>query len=330
MPRGPREPNSCNWCWTLNNYTEDDLKRIDTFATTKPGVYVIYGKEKGAEGTPHLQGYTHLPQPRSMSYIKAFVPRAHIEKAKGKPEQNITYCSKDGDVTTYGAEPMSQQKKNQQKAARFIELAKLGHFHLIEQEMPSKYAQQYRTMHQIHTDHMQKPADLEDVCGLWLYGESGTGKTHSARKDYGTYFSKPCNKWWDGYQDEDCVIIEDMDPNHSKLAYHLKLWTDKWSFTAEVKGGTRSLRPKRVIITSQHTIEDVFLQEGQAAVDAIKRRCKVINFNLPRTIPTTPMDEPMEPYSPIELPDPFGGADELHDYERALLCSTAPNVFIEN
>ncbi len=273
----PPPQQSRNWCFTLNNYTTEEMKKIDDFSMANTTAYIIYGKEIGENGTPHLQGFFHLPKSRAASYIKRIVPRAHIEKAKGTPIENITYCSKEGDVTTYGVEPRTQQQVNKEKAKRFIELAKVGDFKTIEEEMPAKYVQQYRTMHTIATDNMVKPDDLEGPCGVWIYGETGCGKTTEARTKYGTYFSKPCNKWWDGYQNEDCVIIEDMDPNHSKLAHHLKLWTDKWSFTAEVKGGTRSLRPKKVIITSQHSIHEVFKDDDQA-IAALERRCEVIHM----------------------------------------------------
>ncbi len=274
----PRPIESRNWCWTLNNFTEEDIKKIDEWHTLHPDTYIIYGMETGEQGTKHLQGYTHLPKSRAASAIKRLVPRAHIEKCKGTPAENIAYCSKDGEAVVYGVEPITQQQANKNKAKRFVELSKKGDFKTIEEEMPAKYASMYRTMQQIATDNMVKPPDLEEPCGVWIYGETGCGKTTAARTEYGTYFSKPCNKWWDGYQGEDCVVIEDMDPNHSKLAYHLKLWTDKWSFTAEVKGGTRSLRPKKIIITSQHSIQDVFHEEGEEAVAAMERRCKVIHM----------------------------------------------------
>ncbi len=274
-----------NWCFTLNNYTEAEEKKIDDFHQAHPDVYIIYGKEVGdgtphvPDGTPHLQGYIHLPSPRALTYIKRICSvRAHCEKCKGTPAQNIAYCSKGGDITVYGVEPVTQQAKNKAKQAKLLQLAKEGKIEEIQQDFPGQYLSQYRNINQIMTDNMVKPPDLEGPCGLWIYGETGCGKTTAARTEYGTYFSKPCNKWWDGYQGEDCVIIEDMDPNHSKLAYHLKLWTDKWSFTAEVKGGTRSLRPKKVIITSQHSIQDVFHSEGEEAVAAMERRCEVIRM----------------------------------------------------
>lgn len=277
-PRTSR-PKGRNWAFTLNNFEESHLEVIDKWHQLHSACYIIYGKETGDSGTPHLQGYFHLLAPAALSAMKKILPTAHWEICKGTPAENIAYCSKEDDhPMVYGAEPKTQQQANKDKATRFIELAKKGDYKTIEEEMPAKYLQQYKTMQQIATDNMVKPADLEETCGVWLYGESGCGKTTAARTEYGTYFSKPCNKWWDGYQDEDCVVIEDMDPDHNKLAYHLKLWTDKWSFTAEVKGGTRSLRPKKVIITSQYSIEEVFHDSIQTQ-DALNRRCKVIHMH---------------------------------------------------
>lgn len=295
----PRREKSRNWCFTLNNYAAMELDKIEDYHKGHPETYIIYGKETGDEGTPHLQGYIHLITPQAMSYIKKIVPRAHIEKCKGSPAENIAYCQKDKDFTEFGAKPMTQQEKNKKKQAQLLEYAKAGDISKIQEEFPGQYLQQYRNIHQIATDNMVKPPDLEAPCGVWITGQTGCGKTTKARTEYGTYYSKPCNKWWDGYQNEDCVIIEDMAPNHSKLSYHLKLWADKWSFLGEIKGGTRQLRPKRVIVTSQYSIFEVFKEEGAKEVEAIERRFEVIDMDLPETEPE--------------------GTPELHDYEEAQL-----------
>jgi len=281
---------SRNWCFTLNNYSVNDQKLIDDYAMAHLDVYIIYGEEEGESGTPHLQGYVHFPNPQAMSHLKKFIIHGHFSICKGTPQQNIDYCKKDGKVTTYGDPPLTQQEANKAKAKRFIELAKVGDFATIQEENPSRYVSSYRTMQQIATDHMIKPADLEATCGIWIYGESGTGKTTAARTEYGDYYSKCANKWWDGYQGEDTVIIEDLDPNHKCLGHHLKLWTDKWSFPAEVKGGMRCLRPKRVIITSQYSIAELFAGEP-ATIAALTRRCKVIHMHpsllhIPANIPS--------------------------------------------
>lgn len=278
MPAPTPRPKSRNWAFTLNNWSSEHLNTIDKWHSMHLTSYLIYGKEVGEEGTPHLQGYINLKQPSALSAMKKILSTAHWEICKGTPADNIAYCTKeDPEPTVYGVEPKTQQQANKDKATRFIELSKVGDFKTIEAEMPSKYIQMYKTMQQIATDNMVRPDDLDRPCGIWIYGETGCGKTTSARTEYGTYFSKTCNRWWDGYQGEDCVIIDDMDPNHNKLAYHLKLWTDKWSFTAEVKGGTRSLRPPIVIITSQYTIAQCF-PDSPETVSALTRRCKVVHM----------------------------------------------------
>lgn len=268
---------SRNWCFTLNNYSEDDFKKIDEFHKANPAFYVIYGKEKGENETPHLQGYVHYLTPQAASRLKKVLPRSHIEKCKGDPASNITYCKKEGDWTEYGIPPVTQQESNKEKQRRFIALAKAGDFATIEEEMPGKFISQYRTMKLLQKDYMHKPADLEKPCGIWIYGESGVGKTHYARTKYGEYYTKSANKWWDGYQGEETVVLEDLDPNHKCLGHHLKLWLDKWSFPAEEKGGMRCLRPTRVVVTSQYSIEQVF--EDKETIDAIKRRCAIIHLH---------------------------------------------------
>lgn len=281
---------SRNWCWTLNNPTEEDIKRIDDYHSSHVSTYIIYGREIGEEEeTPHLQGYTHFPSAQRFTAVKKVLPRARLAQCRGSPESNFIYCSKDKDFVEYGTRPVSQQTANKKKAARFIELAEKGDFDTIKEEQPGRYLNSYRTMKQMAVDHMSKPKDLEETCGIWIWGPTGTGKTTKARTEYGTYYSKGTNKWWDGFQDEDSAIVEDMDPSHKYMGYHLKLWLDKWSFTAEVKGGTRCLRPKRVIITSQYPIEAIW-PDDPSTVEAIRRRCKVI-YMAPEYPALTPPEE---------------------------------------
>ena len=51
------------------------------------------------------------------------------------------------------------------------------------------------------------------------------------------------------------MIIDDSDVNHAYMGYHLKIWTDKFSFIAEVKNSTVVARPKSVIVTSHDKLE---------------------------------------------------------------------------
>jgi len=63
-------------------------------------------------------------------------------------------------------------------------------------------------------------------------------------------FIKPANKWWDGYNGESTVLIDDFGPEHKVLGYYLKRWSDRYPVTGETKGGTVPLLHTKVIITS--------------------------------------------------------------------------------
>lgn len=92
---------SKNWVFTLNNYTEEEVDDIKTWVT-KGAKGIGYEKEVGREGTPHLQGFIIMNNKCEMSTVKKLNKRMHLERMKGRIDQNVTYCSKEGDFTKIG------------------------------------------------------------------------------------------------------------------------------------------------------------------------------------------------------------------------------------
>lgn len=81
------------WIFTLNNYTEEDLEHFKNLSDVI--TYVIFGREVGDNGTPHLQGYLELKTRRRMRGVKELLcERVHLEVARGTQEENKKYCSK--------------------------------------------------------------------------------------------------------------------------------------------------------------------------------------------------------------------------------------------
>lgn len=89
------------WCFTINNFTQEDINDIIKFQNE---YFYIYGKETGASGTHHLQGYLHFHKKVRFSQVKAIINKAHIEPRKGTKEQAVQYCQKDGDYYTNNKE----------------------------------------------------------------------------------------------------------------------------------------------------------------------------------------------------------------------------------
>lgn len=140
---------------------------------------------------------------------------------------------------------------------------------------PDIYIRYYRTAKLIAKDNMVRPAALDSTCGLWISGVPGAGKSHAVISLYPDRYIKSINKWWDGYQGEEVVHLDELEPSHTSwIAPYLKKWADKWPFDAESKGSSAQLRPKKIIVTSNYTIDEMHFDEVSTL--AIKRRFKEI------------------------------------------------------
>ena len=119
---------------------------------------------------------------------------------------------------------------------------------------------------------------IERKC-FWIYGPSGIGKSYLIRNLFDDLYEKPCNIWWDGYNNEEVVLIDDFDKSSKKLSYYLKIWGDNYRFNAEIKGGMIQPGYKKFIITSNYDIESLFYDDNDPddeLIDALKRRYEEI------------------------------------------------------
>ena len=79
--------------------------------------------------------------------------------------------------------------------------------------------------------------NLEVLENEWIFGPPGCGKSRSVRERFPGAYIKNGTKWWDGYQNEEVVIMDDFELDFGKCFGHLiKIWSDHYPFKAEVKG----------------------------------------------------------------------------------------------
>lgn len=99
------------WCFTINNYTPAELTSIVDTADSFD--YLCFGRERGDNNTPHLQGFLILKVKLRLQNVKQLpgFERAHLEPARGTNQQAADYCKKDGDFDEYGELPENSQGK---------------------------------------------------------------------------------------------------------------------------------------------------------------------------------------------------------------------------
>lgn len=231
--------------------------------------YLCFGVEVGVSGTSHLQGFVQYNSAVSFNVVRKFLPGAHLERSKGSPWSNREYCMKDDKFYEFGVVPMSDESKGQMSKDRYryaLECAKAGN---LDQIPPDLYIRHLNAFEKIKLRHADKALDLSSATGIWIFGTPGSGKSYYARATYKPYYMKMQNKWWDGYMDEPNVILDDFD--FKGLGHLLKIWGDEYGFNAESKGSVHFIRPKKIIVTSNYTIRDMF-GDDQEMMLAVARR----------------------------------------------------------
>nr|WAE42154.1 MAG: replication associated protein [Cressdnaviricota sp.] len=261
-----------NWCFTYNNYPDTVL--VDTVECD----YIAYSHEVApTSGTPHLQGYIHWDNPLRFTSVKTRLPGCHIELMRGRFDQNEAYCSKAGKLIERGTAPVHNDNNGANEITRwqgYYDSAIQGKMDDIHPKVRIQY---YATLKRIRNDHCPKPVNLPSVCGIWIYGPPETGKTKRVCEKYPEHYSKMGNKWWDDYNGEPVVFLDEFDSCHIKECLSLlKHWADFKAFRCENKGASIYIRPEKFIICSNHHLNEL-VSTGDVIYSAVARRFKFIH-----------------------------------------------------
>lgn len=282
------------WVYVCNNYTAVDEAALVVMFGQKYLTFYCHGYEgRGGNRTPHLQGFLQSTAPISMKALKAkLTPRFHLEICLF-PENYITYCQKEclpgsgpsgycpttwkeeGVLPVFGLD--KRQKKggdaNSDRWASALAHARAGDFDALDPDILFLHLSHAKRVREHHVT--TSASNTVELSNEWHCGPTGCGKSRYVRSTpyYGDIYLKLVNKWWDHYNGEPTVLIEELDPgNCHLLASRLKMWTDHYSFAAETKGGNTKLRPVRIVITSNYTIEQCFPDPRDYL--PLRRRCE--------------------------------------------------------
>ncbi len=139
----------------------------------------------------------------------------------------------------------------------------------------------YRSLRAIAADH-QQPRSMERTIRCY-WGKTGTGKSHRAWDEAGdgAYAKCPRSKFWEGYQDQEKVVIDEFRGGIDVA--HLLRWFDRYPVIVEVKGSSKPLNARGIWITSNISPDDWYRRDGnfldEETLNALLRRMTVIEMN---------------------------------------------------
>ncbi|UNY50602.1 replication associated protein [Chifec virus UA13_1885] len=250
--------------YTLNNCSEAELNKC-CFFINNFCKYGIVGEEVApTTETPHLQGFCNLTKPMRFSTIKKHLgDRIHIEKAAGSDKDNQKYCSKAGKFFEAGR-PQSQGERND--LAAVVDTIQSGaNIKSVAEHHPAAFIKYHRGIKEyIRTIRPIPVRDFKTEV-FYFWGEPGTGKSRTALEEakgraVDSIYYKPRGLWWDGYEQQECVIIDDF---YGWIKYDemLKIM-DRYPYKVQIKGGFEEFTSKYIWITSNINTDELYKFEG--------------------------------------------------------------------
>lgn len=245
-------------CWmiVINNPSNSEH---DCFASFRCR-YKTWQLERGkVTGTLHLQGAIYDDKLISFEQLKEVFPRAALFKAK-KTKAVLAYCRKsdtrvEGPYERGTCPAQGQRSDLQQLCDKMVE-KKLDMTALAREDSVSyvKWSKGLKALKtQLEVDRNFEPEKL------WLGGGAGVGKTKYAIDRFGqdNIYIKDGTKWWDGYENEQCILVDDFDgswPFRDFLRF-----LDRNKYQGQVKGGYVKINSPVIIITCEFMPEHFYL-----------------------------------------------------------------------
>jgi hypothetical protein len=252
--------------FTLNNYTPAELETLKTLPIAELNIrYLCFGMEVAPEtGTPHLQGFLYLTNPRTLTGVHRIpgFARAAVLIAAGSPQENRDYCIKPGEeggpekipgvnFFEFGSLPSQGMRNDLQQAA--MDFVESGYsMSKLATEKPDIFIKFHNGFRQMAMLQLQTQRSWKTKI-LWLHGPTGTGKSRAAQslacEDLQLFYKDPSSNWWDGYTTQPVCVVDDYRCNMCTFSSLLQL-CDRYPLPLQVKGGYVQCRFKWIIFTA--------------------------------------------------------------------------------
>lgn len=250
-----------NWVFTINNYTKENVKLLRKLCEHPNSLceYIVFGYEKApTTGTHHLQGYLQSKITISRHKCEQLLGDKAWCKAQCARENKKArdYCLKTNQFEEYGKfNEITQGQRTDIEEFRDAILSGATTYDLI-MDFPREVANYPKFLQLVKSEMIKhKTKEFRKIHTTVLYGGAGLGKTQSAwAKNPSIYKLNPKEDetlWFDYYDGEDVLLIDDFDGQGISYKYMLQL-LDGYQMRLPIKGGFTFAKWKKVIITSQN------------------------------------------------------------------------------
>jgi len=237
---------SRDYCFTV---FDTEWKPINFF--NEKIKYLISGDEICPETKrEHKQCYVCFPRTYRIKGAQDLlgIGKSHMEVKRGTRDQAREYCMKDGKFEEFGTfEPLTTKDVMELPLDR------------IKSEYPLMYCRYHRGLEKLKACKGPKWRKVE-VEIIW--GATGTGKTRRVMEMDSVYKIDPPYTWWDGYEGEEILLIDDYGRGAIPRGMILNL-LDGYRLRLETKGGHTWALWNKVYITCNYdpaTWDDAILR----------------------------------------------------------------------
>ncbi len=258
---------SRNWCFTdfelldwSKIYNENDDVR-----------YICWGQETCPKTKKkHYQGWIQVDKKKRLGGAKKLCQskKIHMEACRGTEGENEKYCRKDNKYTTVGEYKTQGQRTDLEQLKEIVDrggtLEDIANANFQAFVSYNRGFQEYKKI----IDKRLKNG-FRKVNVIHIYGTTGSGKTRKAMDRDGVYkIQGDSMKWWDGYDGEKTLVIDEYD-NQISCTELLGI-LDGYQLRLEIKGSFTYANQDTVYITSN--IEELHKNAKPEHRDALKRR----------------------------------------------------------
>lgn len=263
-----------NLCFTLNNYTDEELTHFKEWLTLNCS-YAVIGKEVGEAGNPHLQGYAELTLRKSFNVVKAAMPGAHIESRHGTASQASDYCKKE-DPTPWVFGEISKQGARNDIFDAYHAIRSGKRKREVAEDFTAVDAKFHRALDRYRSIVEEDEAPAYRPVEVIIYqGDPGVGKSRKAIEENPEAYRLTMPDGndilrFDGYQQNKVLIIDDFDGwiGYRKLLHLL----DVYKYRIRIMGGWTYAVWEKVIITTNVDLDMWYPKQKDKR--ALKRRIK--------------------------------------------------------